>query len=102
MPSADCLLNADSIRKLFEQVRRGTLTPDDAVNRLNHLPFEDLGFAKVDHHRALRAGIPEVILGEGKTPQQVAQIFARLAKKQNGNILATRATKAQFAAVKKK
>ena len=94
-------MNAESIRKLFEQVRRGKLSPDDAVQRLRHLPFEDLGFAKVDHHRALRAGMPEVILGERKTPANVAQIFARLAK-QDGNILATRADERQFAAVKKK
>jgi len=94
-------LNADSIRKLFDDVRRGKLSPDDAVARLRHLPFEDLGFAKVDHHRALRAGMPEVILGEGKTPAQVAAIFARLAK-HGGNILATRVNEKQFAAVKKK
>jgi pyridinium-3,5-biscarboxylic acid mononucleotide synthase len=55
-------LNADSIRKLFEQVRGGKLSPDEAVDRLRHLPFEDLGFAKLDHHRALRNGMPEVIL----------------------------------------
>jgi len=65
------------------------------------MPFEDLGFAKVDHHRALRVGMPEVILAEGKTAAQVASIFARLAK-QDGNVLATRATEKQFAAVKKK
>jgi pyridinium-3,5-biscarboxylic acid mononucleotide synthase len=94
-------LNAESIRKLFEQVRQGKLSPDDAVARLRHLPFEDIGFAKVDHHRALRAGMPEVILGEGKTPAQMAGIFVRLAK-QGGNILATRADPKQFAAVKKK
>ena len=94
-------MNADSIRKLFDDVRRGRLSPDDAVVRLRHLPFEDLGFAKVDHHRALRAGMPEVILGEGKTPAQVAAIFARLAKR-GGNILATRANEKQFAAVKRK
>jgi NCAIR mutase (PurE)-related protein len=94
-------VNSESIRKLFEQVRKGKLTPDDAVSRLRHLPFEDLGFAKVDHHRALRAGMPEVILGQGKTPSQVAEIFARLAK-HGGNILATRASEKQFAAVKKK
>lgn len=82
-------------------MRSGKLTPDDAVERLRHLPFEDLGFAKVDHHRALRAGMPEIILAQGKTPSQVAQIFARLAK-QGGNVLATRASKEQFAAVKKK
>jgi NCAIR mutase (PurE)-related protein len=101
MPSAECFLNAESIRKLFAQVRTGKLSPDDAVDRLRHLPFEDLGFAKVDHHRALRAGMPEVILGEGKTPAQVAGIFSHLAK-HDGNILATRASAQQFAAVKKK
>lgn len=92
----------ESLRKLFERIRSGKLSPDEALQRLRHLPFEDLGFAKVDHHRTLRVGMPEVILGEGKTPAQLAQIFARLAKKQRGNILATRATQSQFAAVKKK
>src|SRR5579864_8500638 len=94
-------LNADSIRKLFEQVRNGRLAPDEAVARLRHLPFEDIGFAKVDHHRALRVGMPEVIFGERKTPSQMAQIFARLAK-HGGNILATRANEKQFAAVRKR
>jgi pyridinium-3,5-biscarboxylic acid mononucleotide synthase len=94
-------LNAESIRKLFEQVRSGKLSADEAVNRLRHLPFEDLGFAKIDHHRALRAGIPEVIFALRKTPGQVAQIFSRLAR-HGGNILATHASPEQFAAVKKK
>jgi len=94
-------LNSESLRTLFEQVRRGKLSPDEAVARLRHMPFEDLGFAKVDHHRALRAGMPEVIFGEGKTPAQVAAIFASLAK-HGGNVLTTRADQKQFAAVKKK
>ena len=94
-------MNAESIRKLFEQVRRGKLSPDDAVTRLRHLPFEDLGFAKLDHHRTLRAGMPEVIFGQGKSPAQLAQIFSRLAR-QGGNVLATRSSNEQFAAVKKK
>jgi NCAIR mutase (PurE)-related protein len=94
-------LNADSIRKLFEQVRKGTLSPDEAVKRLQHLPFEDLGFAKVDHHRRLRVGMPEVVFGQGKTPAQMTEIFTRLAK-HGGNVLATRASEEQFAAVKKK
>src|SRR5262249_49575284 len=93
--------NSESVRKLFEEVRRGKLSPDDAVARLRHLPFEDLGFAKVDHHRALRVGMPAVILGERKTPAQLAMIFARLAQ-HGGNVLATRADQTQFAAVKKK
>ncbi len=94
-------MNSESIKKLFEEVRIGKRSPDEAVERLRHLPFEDLGFAKVDHHRAVRAGMPEVIFGQGKTPSQLAQIFARLAK-HGGNILATRAEEKQFAAVKKK
>jgi NCAIR mutase (PurE)-related protein len=94
-------LNADSIRKLFEQVRKGKLSPDEAVERLRHLPFEDLGFAKVDHHRRLRVGMPEVVFGQGKTPTQMAEIFTRLAK-HGGNVLATRASEEQFAAIKKK
>ncbi|MFZ0284245.1 MAG: nickel pincer cofactor biosynthesis protein LarB [Terriglobales bacterium] len=94
-------MTPDSILKLFQQVRRGKLSPDDAVARLRHLPFEDLGFAKIDHHRSLRVGMPEVIFGQGKTPAQMAQIFARLAQ-HGGNILATRASKEQFAAVRKK
>ena len=94
-------MNSESIRKLFVQVRAGRVSPDEAVQRLRHLPFEDLGFAKVDHHRALRAGMPEVIFGQGKTPAQLAEIFSRLAQ-HDGNILATRATEEQFAAVKKK
>ena len=94
-------MNLESIRKLFQEVRAGKRSPDDAVERLRHLPFEDLGFAKVDHHRAIRAGMPEVIFGQGKTPAQLAQIFARLAK-QGGNVLATRTNEKQFAAVKGK
>src|ERR1700735_5831367 len=101
IPTAACFVNAESIRKLFDQVRKGKLTPDDAVARLRHLPFEDIGFAKIDHHRALRAGMPEVILGEGKMPAQVAEIFARLAE-HGGNILATRAHEKQIARGHKK
>ncbi len=93
-------MDTGSIRKLFEEVRAGKISPDTAVERLRHLPFADLGFAKVDHHRTLRVGMPEVILSERKTRDQVAAIFKELA--QHGkNVLATRATKEQFAAVRK-
>jgi pyridinium-3,5-biscarboxylic acid mononucleotide synthase len=91
-------VNSAALRKLFEQVRKGQLSSDEAVQRLRHLPFEDIGFAKVDHHRALRQGMPEVIFSQGKTPRQVADIFSRLAK-HGGNVLATRATSEQFEAV---
>jgi len=91
-------MNSQALRKLFDQVKKKRLSPDDAVERLRHLPFEDLGFAKLDHHRALRQGMPEVIFAPGKTPGQVADIFTRLAA-QGGNVLATRATEEQYAAV---
>ncbi len=91
-------MNSEALRKLFDQVRKKRLSPDEAVERLRHLPFEDLGFAKLDHHRALRQGMPEVIFAEGKTPSQVADIFTRLAA-HGGNVLATRATEEQYAAV---
>ena len=91
----------ESIKQLFDQVRRGKLSPDQALARLRHLPFEDLGFAKVDHHRVLRAGMPEVVLAQGKSAAQVAGIFARLAR-QGSNVLATRASKEQFRAVRRR
>lgn len=94
-------MNSKSILRLLQQVRKGELSPDEAVDRLRHLPFEELGFAKVDHHRALRTGMPEVIFGQGKSPAQVAGIFLSLAK-HGGTVLATRADKKQFAAVRKK
>src|ERR1051326_7264537 len=92
-------MKADSIKRLFQKVKAGKLSPDDALAELRHLPFEDLGFAKVDHHRSIRAGMPEIILGEGKTASQVAQIFARLAE-HGTNVLVTRATPKQFDAVR--
>src|SRR5512142_269644 len=94
-------MNAAALRQLLQEVRKGTVAPDEALERLRHLPFEDLGFAKVDHHRAVRAGQTEVILSLGKTPAQVAQIFARVAR-HGGNVLATRATEQHFAAVRRK
>ena len=77
------------LRELLEQVRGGGLDVDGAVERMRHLPFEDLGFAKVDHHRALRHGMPEVIFAEGKTAGEVAAIAAKLLER-NQNLLVTR------------
>jgi NCAIR mutase (PurE)-related protein len=96
-------MNQRELLKILEAVRAGELAPAKAIERLKHLPFEDLGFAKVDHHRALRQGFAEVILGEGKTPQQVAEIVkAMLGKKDSRhNILVTRADAKIFAAVKR-
>jgi pyridinium-3,5-biscarboxylic acid mononucleotide synthase len=92
------LMDSQALRKLFDEVRKNRISPDEAVERLRHMPFEDLGFAKIDHHRALRQGTPEVIFAQGKTPGQVAGIFTRLAV-HGRNVLATRATEEQYAAV---
>jgi NCAIR mutase (PurE)-related protein len=86
------------IETLLNEVREGRTGIADALDRLRDLPFEDLGFAKVDHHRALRTGMPEVIFAAGKTSAQVAAIFARMAKA-GGNVLATRASRVMFEAV---
>jgi len=94
-------MNSAAIKKLFDQVKRGKVSPDEAVQRLNYLPFEDLGFANVDHHRALRVGMPEVIFGPGKSPEQLSEIFSRLAK-HGRNVLATRVSAEQFRAVRRK
>lgn len=91
-------MDQTALRKLLEQVKSGGLSPEDALSRLRHLPFEDLGFAKIDHHRPLRAGMPEVIYCEGKTPEQVADIFSRMAERSE-NVLATRANQPKFEAV---
>ena len=82
----------------MEQVREGKVEIDDALARLRHMPFEDLGFAKVDHHRALRQGMPEVVFGMGKTPEQVAEIAGRLVENAP-NVLVTRAEPAAAALV---
>jgi NCAIR mutase (PurE)-related protein len=94
-------MNAESLKQLFEQVKRGKLSPDEAVQQLRHMPFEDLGFANLDHHRSLRVGMAEVIFGPGKGPLQLAEIFAKIAQRGN-NVLATRVTEEQYRAVKRK
>jgi len=86
------------IRKLLDEVRQGTCSDEEALQRLRLLPFESLGFATLDHHRSLRTGFPEVILAEGKTPEQVATIFARLAARHDV-VMATRAQEAHARAV---
>src|SRR5437763_12306708 len=83
-------MDQDQLRALFEQVREGAVGIDAAMTRMRHMPYEDLGFAKVDHHRALRHGIPEVIFAKGKTPQQVVAIAERLLAHAQ-NVLITRA-----------
>jgi len=86
------------LRALLESVASGEISPDDAVVRLRALPFEDLGFAKIDHHRTLRKGFPEVIFSAGKTPEQVVEIVGRM-HAHGSNVLATRCSDAVTAAV---
>jgi NCAIR mutase (PurE)-related protein len=84
--------------ELLASVERGEVTPEGAAKRLASLPFEDLGHTRVDHHRSLRTGLPEVIYAAGKTPEQTAAIFTSLA--QDGvDVLATRADRATADAV---
>ena len=96
-------MNQSDLLKILELVKAGELAPAKAIERLKHLPFEDIGFAKVDHHRALRQGFAEVILGKGKTPQQVAEIVRAMLRKKDSrhNILVTRADTKIYSAVKK-
>src|SRR5215213_899944 len=95
-------MTGPDIRDLLQRVHRGDLPPADAeailADHLRTLPFEDLGFARVDHHRSLRQGFPEVILGLGKTPAEIASIAERIVAR-GQTLLVTRADPAAFAAV---
>jgi NCAIR mutase (PurE)-related protein len=92
-------MDASSLRTLVEQVAAGDCTPDEAVRQLRRLPYADLGFARVDHHRDLRQGMPEAVYGPGKTPEQCAAIVAELLGASEGPVLLTRASDAQAKAV---
>ncbi len=83
-------MQAEQLRALLEGVRSGAVEVDAALERMRHLPYEDLGFAKLDHHRALRHGMPEVVFAQGKTPEEVLEIARRLLEISR-NMLITRA-----------
>src|SRR5207248_2080683 len=91
------------LQELLERVARHEIDPDAARERLLEAlrarPFEDLGFARVDHHRSIRQGFPEVILGLGKTPAQIAAIAAEIVRR-GSTLLVTRANEAAFDAVR--
>ena len=91
-------MNADAVRLLLAQIRDGLVTPEAGAKRLAGLPYEDLGFAKIDHHRSLRTGLPEVIYAAGKTDEQVVAIFERLTAS-GTSVLATRVAPTAAAAV---
>ena len=88
----------EKLKLLLQSVADGSLEVDSALANLRHLPYEDLGFAKVDHHRGLRDVLPEVVMGEGKTPSQIAAIGANLAEK-SGRLLVTRLSPEAFLAL---
>src|SRR6266536_6310532 len=92
-------MDFERLLELLEQVRRQKITVAQAVSRLQHLPFEDLGFAKVDHHRALRQGFPEMIMGQGKEPKEIAAIVRAL-RRRKANVLVTRLSADKMASLK--
>jgi pyridinium-3,5-biscarboxylic acid mononucleotide synthase len=92
-------MNPQQVLDLLQKVRQGDITPDEGLERLKHLPFEDLGFARVDHHRTLRQGFPEVIFSPGKKPEQVRAIVKSLLR-QKSNILITRSDAAVYKRVR--
>lgn len=91
-------MNREQLKHLMGAVQAGEISPEAACDRLRNMPFEDLGFAKVDHHRPVRTGMPEVIYCKGKTADQVAKIFSSLARS-GVNVLATRASEEHYKAV---
>ena len=93
-------MSEEQLRLLLENVRAGSIDTEAALTRIRHLPFEDLGFAKIDHHRALRHGMPEVIFGAGKTEEHVVAIASKLLARAD-NVLITRTTPAMAARVVK-
>jgi len=93
-------VNKERIKKLLEQVRAGRIEVDEAVEKMTHLPYEDLTFARVDHHRDLRLGFPEVILGQGKTAEQISLIAERILSS-SSNLLVSRTDEEAFTAIRK-
>ncbi len=93
-------MNREDLKELLEKVESGRVSIDGAVQRLRHLPFEDIGFAQIDHHRTLRKGFPEVIWGEGKTAAQIVAIVKRLAS-QKQNVIVTRVDSKKATSVKR-
>ena len=93
-------MDAQQLQQLLENVKSGDVNIEEAVQQIRRLPFEDVDFAKIDHHRQLRCDFAEVIYCPGKTTEQITEIFSRLAAKDN-NVLATRAEQQVFDALKK-
>lgn len=86
------MLDRSDVREVLEDVAGGRMSVDDAIDRLKLIPFEDLGFAKVDHHRSIRQGVPEVVYGAGKTVEQIVAIAESMLNQGSGSVLVTRIT----------
>jgi len=93
-------MDSKTLKQILEAVSSGRMSVEEATKKLQNLPYEDLGYCKIDHHRAIRTGFPEVVFCEGKRPEQVAEVFKRLAV-DNPVVLATRADKDTYDAVKR-
>ena len=93
-------MQESQVRKIIKNASTNKINTDEAIKKLKFLPFEDIGFAKVDHHRALRKGFPEVVFCQNKTLEQVVSIVKKLALN-NSDVIATRATEEMFKEVKK-
>jgi pyridinium-3,5-biscarboxylic acid mononucleotide synthase len=89
------LMDQERLKELLLEFKEGRLELDQALERMRHLPYEDLGYAQVDHHRSIRVGFPEVIFGPGKTPEQIVGIASSLLER-SSNLLITRASRATF------
>lgn len=94
-------MNTEHLKQLLEDLSRGKTTPEKVMQKLKTLPFEDLGFANVDHHRALRSGFPEVVYCEGKTHAQILSIIKNLNEKKQ-DVLATRLEETIYKKIKSK
>ncbi len=91
-------MNREGLKKILEELSEGKINVDDAIEKLKYFPFSDLGFARIDHHREIRTGYPEIVFCEGKTIEQVRDIFKHISDT-GQNVIGTRASKDKFNAV---
>ena len=90
-------MNEEYIKKILKEVKEGTISEDEGFRLLKELPYKDMGFANIDNHRQIRTGFPEVVYCEGKTPEQIRDIFYELAR--HGSVMGTRADERDYEAV---
>jgi len=91
-------MNRETLKNILQELSEGNISLDDAFERLKYFPYSDLGFARIDHHREIRTGYPEIVFCEGKTEEQVKQIFSHISET-GQNAIGTRASREKFDAV---